>query len=437
MEKKTLGQRLFINRDFALLFWGRLVSQVGDGVHYLALTWLVLDLTGSGTALGTLLLASSVPMVVLAPFSGVLADLWDRKTIVVSMDVVRGVVILAMAFIYKAGYLTLPIVYGLTVTSSLCGVLFGPAISAAVPGLVKKEELVKANSLNSFSRAATQILGPVIGAFILGFAGYYGAFLVNGTAFLLSALSEMFIRFPEQKRGEMRTQGRPGSQFTRGFAEGFRYMWQHAGLRALIFFGLALNFVSAPLFNVALPFFGKEMLGLEAQQYGNLQAMFPVGFLLGTFLVGYMVKRFRKEALLACGIILQGALVVVMGFFALPAVYSSLALIWLLAALSGALLLMGVLNIFVNVPIQVTLQETVPDHYRGRVFGLLDSMLQMLVPVSMGLSGFLVDTFSVAGLFAVAGVITSALGVAIALSRTIRQLYQPAEAVQGEAALDA
>ena len=89
-NRQTLGQRLFINRDYGLLFWGRLVSQVGDGVHYLALTWLVLDLTGSGTALGTMLFASSIPMVVLAPFTGVLADLWDRKTIVVSMDVLRS-----------------------------------------------------------------------------------------------------------------------------------------------------------------------------------------------------------------------------------------------------------------------------------------------------------------------------------------------------------
>ena len=165
MEKKTLGQRLFINRDFGLLFWGRLVSQVGDGIHYLALTWLVLDLTGSGTALGTLLLVSSLPMVLLAPFTGVLADLWDRKTIVVSMDVVRGLVILALGFIHKQGYLTMPILYGATVLSSLCGVLFGPAISAAVPGLVKKEELVRP-TLSTAVQGATQIIG-LAGAFIL------------------------------------------------------------------------------------------------------------------------------------------------------------------------------------------------------------------------------------------------------------------------------
>lgn len=432
MEKKTLVERLFINRNFALLFWGRLVSQVGDGIHYLALTWLVLDLTGSGTALGTLLLVSSLPMVLLAPFSGVLADLWDRKTIVVSMDVVRGLVILSLAFTHKLGYLNMPILYGLTVVSSLCGVLFGPAISAAVPGMVKREELVKANALNSFSRAATQIIGPVAGALVLGTLGYYGAFVINGTAFLLSAFSELFIRFPEQQKSPGHGGGaRAGIQFIQSFREGFSFVWQHTGLRALIFFGVALNFLSSPLLNVVFPYFGKEILLLDATQYGNLQAALPVGFLFGTALIGFMTKRFKKESLLAGGITIQGALIVFMGVLALPSVFEGLPLGWLLAVISMILFSMGVLNIFVNVPFQVALQETVPDQYRGRVFGLLDSMLQMLVPLSMGLSGVLVDSFSAASLFAFAGGIITVLGFALFFSRSTKLLYISGEAVEG------
>ena len=437
MEKKTLGQRLFINRDFGLLFWGRLVSQVGDGIHYLALTWLVLDLTGSGTALGTMLFASSIPMVLLAPFSGVLADLWDRKTIVVSMDIARGIIILALGFIHKSGHLSMPILYGATVLSSLCGVLFGPAISAAIPGLVKKEELVKANSLNSLSRAATQIIGPVAGAFILGFAGYYGAFLINGTAFLLSALSEIFIRFPKMVREESLVRAvSPGKQFFRSFKEGFIYIWQNVGLRTLIFFAVALNFLSAPLFNVVFPYFGKEILLLEAQQYGTLQAMLPVGFLIGTGLIGFMTKRYRKESLLSYGIMLQGAIAVLLGGLALPSVYGNMALTSIFLSQSAGMLVIGLLNIFINVPFQVTLQETVPDGYRGRVFGLIDSMVQMLVPISMALSGVLLDRFSPASFFVTAGAFTVCIAVAMALSRSIKLLYSGGEVPSSEALLD-
>lgn len=427
-ERQTLGQRLFINRDFGLLFWGRLVSQVGDGIHYLALTWLVLDLTGSGTALGTMLFASSIPMVVLAPFTGVLADLWDRKLIVVSMDVLRGLIILSLAFIYRSGHLTMPILYMATIFSSLCGVLFGPAISATIPGLVKKEELVKANSLNNLSRGATMIMGPVLGALLLGTTGYFGVFFINGIAFLLSALSETFIRFPQVIREEASTQGpSAGRQFLLSFREGFSYIWRNVGLRSLIFYATALNFLGAPLLNVVFPYFGKEVLLLEAQQYGTIQAMLPVGFLIGTVLVGYLTKKFRKESLLTAGITLQGLIVGLQGFFAIPSVYGNAGLVNTLVALSGSLLLIGLLNTLVNVPFQVMLQETVPDGYRGRVYGLLDSIGQMLVPLSMAFSGVLVDSFSVASLFIGGGLITAALGLRMASSAKIKLLYSTQE----------
>ena len=429
-EQQTWGQRLFINRDFGLLFWGRLVSQVGDGIHYLALTWLVLDLTGSGAALGTMLFASSIPAVLLAPFTGVLADLWDRKLIVVSMDILRGLIILGLALVFQTGRLTMPILYAATVFSSLCGVLFGPAISATIPGLVKKEELVKANSLNNLSRAATMIIGPVLGAFLLGTTGYFGVFFINGVAFLLSALSEMFIRFPKRVHETTAQQTvAPSRQFLTSFKEGFSYIWGHVGLRTLIFFAVALNFLGAPLFSVVFPYLGKEVLLLEAQQFGTVQAMLPVGFLLGTVMVGYLTKKYRKESLLTSGVIMQGALVVLTGIFALPTVYGSLSAVTIMVSLSAALLGMGILNTLVNVPFQVMLQETVPDGYRGRVYGLLDSMVQMLVPLSMAFSGMLVDNFSPASLLVFAGLVTAGLGSGMALSQGIKLLYADQEAV--------
>lgn len=424
-QRQSLGKRLFINRDFGLLFFGRLVSQVGDGIHYLALTWLVLDLTGSGAALGTMLFASSIPSVILAPFTGVLADLWDRKTIIVSMDILRGLILLSLAAVFKAGYLSMSILYVATILSSLCGVLFGPAISAAIPGLVKKEELVKANSLNNLSRAATMIVGPVLGALLLGTTGYFGVFTINGIAFLLSAFSEVFIRFPEvtQLESQAEAESSQGNVFLRSFKEGFAYIWQNAGLRSLIFFAVGLNFLGAPLFNVVLPYLGKEVLGLQPEHFGTVQASLPVGFLIGTILIGYLTKRFKKENLLASGIIFQGVVGVLLGLLALPLFYENLSLGFILLFLSFGMVIIGILNTLVNVPFQVMMQETVPDHFRGRVNGLLDSLVQMLVPISMALAGVLIDGFSIAGILILSSTLTSLLGFGLAASSEIKELY--------------
>ena len=424
--KIPLWQRLFINRDYALLFWGRLVSQIGDGIYYFALTWLVLDLTGSGAALGTLLFASSLPAILLAPFTGVLADMWDRKTIVVSMDVIRGLVLLSLAGIYYAGYLTLPVLYIATILSSLCGVLFGPAISASIPEMVEKDELVRANALNNLSRSATGIIGPVAGALLLGAVGYFGVFLINGISFLLSAVSETFIRFPKvEQMADSAAEGKSsiGTQFLNNLKEGFVYIWSNAGLRTIILFAIVLNFMASPVFGVIFPYFGKEVLQMEPQHYGMTQSSLPVGLMVGTLMIGLLTQKIRKDRLLAVGIVGQGLIVSAVSILALPAVYQVMSPIAILISLVVPIFMLGVLNIFVNVPFQVMLQETVPNHYRGRVFGLLDSMVQILVPVSMALFGVLVDAIPPFYFFLMMGLSSIVLGAAMGLSANIRSMY--------------
>lgn len=424
MVDKASSQRkkLFINRDFCLLFWGRLVSQIGDGIHYFALTWLVLDLTGSGTALGTVLLASSLPSVLLAPFTGVLADMWNRKAIVVLTDVIRGLILLTLGGIYYLGKLNMSILYLATVILSLCGVLFGPAISASIPGIVKRENLVRANALNSFSRSATGIIGPVAGAFVLGTTGYIGVFCLTGVVFIMSAISEMFIRFPKQTA--IISEQKPLQQFAANFKLGLTYIWQSVGLKTVISFAVLLNFIATPIFSVVFPYFGKEVLLMEAQHYGLTQSSFPVGLLLGTVLIGFFTKHISKERLLVWGIIGQGIMAFLISLVALPYVYLNSSQLFIILSLVIPNFFIGILNVCVNVPFSVTLQEQVPDQYRGRVFGLLDSLVQMLVPISTALFGVLVDIIAPFYFLLLCSIALVGIGFAMAGSKGIRELYQ-------------
>lgn len=423
-------KKLFINRDYGLLFVGRLVSQIGDGISYFAVTWLILDLTSSGTALSTLMLVSSLPGILLAPFTGVLADMWDRKKIVVITDVVRGLILLAVAALQAAGALTLEALYIATALTSVCAVLFGPAVSAALPGMVKREELTAANVRNNFARSATGIIGPSLGALLLGVLGYSGVFALNGICFLLSAVSEMFIRFPKQEFN------RPlrGREQVRAYADnlkaGFTYIWQDLGLRALIGFAVVLNFISAPIFNIALPYFGKEVLHMPAEHFGVVKSAFPVGFLVGTMLVAFFTQRFPKAKLLVGSIVSQGLLGVVMGVVALPEFYASVSEPTVLAALALPIFLIGIFNVMVNVPFQVMLQETVPDEFRGRVFGLLDGLVSMLVPVGMAVFGPVVDAVPTFAVFLGCSAALVLIGLLMGRSRGVAQLYRQRAAVR-------
>ncbi|NLK08950.1 MAG: MFS transporter [Firmicutes bacterium] len=430
--KTPLSRRLFINRDFGLLFLGRLVSQIGDGIHYFALTWLVLDLTGSGAALGSVLMVSTLPGILLSPFAGVIVDTVSRKMIIVGADLIRGLLALALAVVYYLGLLTMPILYIATALLSLCGVVFGPAISASVPNLVEKDELVQANARNTFSMSATGILGPVVGAMLLGATGYFGVFAINGICFILSGISEMFIRFPSQIKpeaadSEQDETANPWGQFMHNFKQGFAYIWNNEGLRTIILFALTLNFIANPLFSVVFPYFGKEVLRMDASHFGFIQSSFPVGLMLGTFIVGALTQRYTKFRLLTAGIVGQGFLVIFMSIIAFPAVYQGLSATAVFISIALPMLMLGVLSVQVNVPLGVALQESVPDHYRGRVFGLMDSLTQMLVPLSMAVFGVLLDIIPAAYFLIVCGVFSIVLGFAMGRSPGIVTLYDEIE----------
>lgn len=431
-QKPSLWKRIFINRDFGLLFMGRLVSQLGDGIHYFALTWLILDLTGSGTALGTLLMISTLPTILLAPFAGVIADTVDRKLIIVGTDLIRGVIILFLAAVYHAGKLNLPILYIVTAVLSICGTLFGPAIIATTPNLVKKEELVQANARDTFSASATGILGPIVGAFLLGATGYLGVFVINGVCFILSGISEMFIRFPKRKPSVDAAAHMQKTtilhHFGSNFKAGLDYIRSNAGIQAIIFFAFILNFLGNPMFSIVFPYFGKQVLLMEPNQYSITQSSFPAGLLLGTFLVGILTQRVAKHRLLSLSTAVSGILVVLMSIVALPTVHSQLSPGQILLSLAVPILLIGIANVQTNVPLTVLMQETIPDEYRGRVFGLLNSLLQMFVPLAMALFGVLVDVIPTFYLFLMCGLVTAILGIRMGMSPAIQQLFEEAQA---------
>ncbi|HHV94127.1 MAG TPA: MFS transporter [Firmicutes bacterium] len=436
-ERASLWQRLFINRDYGLLLVGRLVSNIGDGIYYFALTWLVLDLTGSGTVLGSVLMAASLPGILLTPFAGVIVDAVSRKLIIVGADLIRGALILTVAVIYYSGQMTLSILYGATVLLSLCGVVFGPAVSATIPNLVKKEELVQANARDSLSMSATGILGPIAGAALLGAVGYAGVFVFTGISFILSGISEVFIRFPAQEqRVSAAASSSPVRQFMLNLKEGFAYVWDNVGLRTVILFALLLNFMGTPMFSVVFPYFAKQVLKLEAGHYGLIQSSFPVGVMAGTFLVGMLARKVGKHRLISWATIGQGIIALLISIIAFPVVYQQLPVLAVLASIAVPMLFLGVFNVQVNVPLNVMLQETVSDHYRGRVFGLVGSLVQMLVPISTALAGVLVDTIPTSYFLIASGIAAVVLGAAMGISPSIGSLFRHQES-QHEAAISA
>ncbi|MBA3248012.1 MAG: MFS transporter, partial [Pyrinomonadaceae bacterium] len=157
------------NRGFRLLWLGQVVSQLGDWFNTIAVYTLVLNLTGSGRAVGLVLVARFLPTVVIGPLAGVVADRYSRRRIMIISDVVRAVIVLGFLFIRRPDQVW--IIYALTVLQLAASTFFEPAKSAVIPSLVAERDLVTANAISSVTWSSMLTLGAALGGFVTGWFG--------------------------------------------------------------------------------------------------------------------------------------------------------------------------------------------------------------------------------------------------------------------------
>src|SRR5579885_89894 len=179
-------------RDFALLWSGDVISIVGDWVLIVGLPIYILILTHSVLATGAMLIAARIPSLLFGPVAGVFVDRWDRKRVMIVANALFALWLLPLLLVNSLERVW--VVYLVQFAESSIGQFFMPAESALLPNLVRKEQLVAANSLNSLSDNLARLVGPALGGIIIGLAGLPGVVLVDAVSFILAGLLLMGIR---------------------------------------------------------------------------------------------------------------------------------------------------------------------------------------------------------------------------------------------------
>jgi len=420
MDKERLTQGgLFKNKDFLLLFLGGFVSRVGNGVHHIALVWFILELTGSGTATGILMLLSTLPGVLVGPFSGLVADRVNRKILIVGNDVIRGLLVIWLGWTVYSGAAGFFHLASATVLIAISSSFFNPAVGATLPNLVSEENLQRANSMEHFSINFTQIIGAALGGILISLVGIAGVFFVNGVTFLVSAFSELFIDIPPvEKEADTKV------TFLADFKFGLKYLYGHKLIFTMFGIALFFNFLFNGLAAVGLPYIFKEILGLSSSQFGFAQSIFPAGAIVGSLIMSVLVIK-NYYRLLIGAVTVQSSLIVAMALPLLPPILSNFALSVIFFSFLGVLFLFGTINAVVNVPLNTLLQRLIPDNLRGRIFGLIGTMTQALTPISMALIGFLIDQVPVHYLFIGAGVGSLLLTLIASQLQALKELKAP------------
>ena len=380
---KGYVQLLRSNHDFRNLFIGQLISQTGDWFNSVALFTLLLSLTGSGEAVGYILIIKLLPSFFAGPLAGVVADRFNRKTIMIVSDIVRGFLVLGFLIVQRPEQVW--IVYVLAALEVVVSTFFDPAKSASIPSIVSREELIPANALSAASWSVTLALGAGLGGVVTDAFGRDAAFIIDSMTFFVSAvyIARVRLRWSPATKGE-RT-GRLSLADATGvtdFIEGARYLKANPRVMALLLVKSGWGLGGGVL--LLLTVYGKQIFPIGrdgAASIGLLYAARGLGALIGPLIAGVITSgapRTMRQAISVAFFVSTAFYLV----FAHSAVLG-VALICVIGAHSGG----SIQWVFST----TLLQMTVPDRFLGRVFALEMALLTLTMSVSTYVTGWGVD----------------------------------------------
>ena len=372
------------NHSFRQLWLGQVVSQMGDWFDTIALYTIILNLTGSGRDVGLLLVARFVPSFLFGTLSGVVADRFSRRTIMIISDVLRALVVLGFLFVRRADQLWL--IYVLTVLQLGLSTFFEPAKTAVIPSIVADRELVAANAISSVTWSVMLTLGAAIGGLITGWFGTDAAFILDALSYVLSAVLIGSVRFPKRPPHERQklTIGRAlGITET---IEGARYVKRRPRVLALLLVKPAWGMGGGILTLLAV--FGERIFPVgrsAATGIGVLFAARGIGTAVGPIVARRIAGEGKKRMQVSIGIafLIGGAFYIAFG----SARSFILALVVLGIAHTGG----SILWVFST----VLLQRSVEDSFRGRVFAAELALLTLTMAASNYATGELLDRFGI------------------------------------------
>lgn len=396
-----------LGRNFWLYAIGRLVSLIGSGVQSLAIPLYILDLTGSGTIMGTFMVITMLPRILFGPIAGVLGDRFNRKMIMIYMDFARGAAILAMALLAGANSLTITVLFIFQLLISTFDISFDPATAAMLPDIIDSDKLLRGNSILGAINSLSYIIGPALGGILYGMFGIEAVLILNGASYIASAISEIFIRYQQTtEKGKISLK----SVF-KDIVEGVGYMRKINGLILVMVFAMLSNFLLSPFFSVVFPFFARTIVGFTSEQYGFLQSGWVVGVLIGNVILGTLLSKKRQGNLFAMGLTAETLILFLLTVFFFPYFIDLFG--WAswryFAALGLPILVTGIFNAFVNTPLNTLFQKIVPTNYRSRIFSVISILTQIATPLGAAIYGFAVDRVPVHYLILVSSICNALL----------------------------
>lgn len=267
-----------LTRDFTLVWWGQMVSQVGDGVSKLALLWFVYSITGSPLKTTMIGLLQTLPPILFGPFIGVIVDRVPKKLLLISSDLIRALVLGVLPCLLPVDSFSIERLYLMVFVHAVASAVFGPALTAAIPSLVSRHEFTAANALLQTTTSIGIIVGPALSGVGIATMSSQEVLCVNAVSYVISALCFLFIRFPRMEMAPAAGGSLAGT--LRDVMEGFQYVLHRQRVILMLIGAASMYTFATSAFSTLFPVFGKKLLDLGPIEVGYLWSAFGVGLLL-------------------------------------------------------------------------------------------------------------------------------------------------------------
>jgi DHA3 family macrolide efflux protein-like MFS transporter len=364
----------------------KLISTFGVSVFTFGISFYILSITGSATSFAIVLICNILPRVIMAPFAGYAADKYSKKTIIIVAQICSVVAVAGLLAVSLTIGLSLIAIYLTEIVLSITSLFSGVTFSSSIANLVDSERIQKAMSFNQMSISIASIGGPAVGGLLFGLVSIEMFLIIHMVSYIIAVILESTMDFKLFSTRITEEVNEKKETMLQNMKAGITYVKQHRILIVIVWVALVINFFFGA-FTVGYSFILVDGLKVQSAHFGITEGALAVGMLVTSIYLSTRKEVKFPLVVVKRGILIMGALMALVTFPLLI----QLPYIGVVSFYMVLMFTFGVSMVFVNTPIGVMMQKRIDEEYRGRVFGLLETMSLSLMPLGMVLFGFLYD----------------------------------------------